>query len=72
MKKLYLFGGGGHSLSCIDVIEKQKKFKIKGIIDKKFKIRDKILDYYWLPKWSGDISDPSARVLDVYHDKIEI
>ena len=42
MKKLYLFGGGGHSLSCIDVIEKQKKFKIKGIIDKKFKIRDKI------------------------------
>tara|TARA_Y100000590_G_C15689451_1_gene1002879 strand:- start:204 stop:785 length:582 start_codon:yes stop_codon:yes gene_type:complete len=45
MKKLYLFGGGGHSLSCIDVIEKQKKFKIKGIIDKKFKIRDKILDY---------------------------
>ena len=45
MKKLYLFGGGGHSLSCIDVIEKQKKFKIRGIIDKKLKIKDKILDY---------------------------
>lgn len=42
------------------------------LFDKFFNKRDKILDYYWLPKWSGDISDPSARVLDVYHDKIEI
>jgi asparagine synthase (glutamine-hydrolysing) len=24
------------------------------------------IPYYWLPKWSGDVSDPSARVLDVY------
>ena len=42
------------------------------LFDKFFNKRDKILDYYWLPKWCGDISDPSARVLDVYHDKIEI
>ena len=21
---------------------------------------------YWLPKWSGDVVDPSARVLDCY------
>jgi asparagine synthase (glutamine-hydrolysing) len=25
-----------------------------------------IIPYYWLPKWSGDVKDPSARILDVY------
>lgn len=29
--------------------------------------RDDIIPYYWLPKWSGDIVEPSARVLNVYH-----
>ena len=29
MKKLIIFGGGGHCNSCIDVILAQKKFKIK-------------------------------------------
>ena len=28
--------------------------------------RDKIIPYYWLPKWSGDVKDPSARVLETY------
>jgi asparagine synthase (glutamine-hydrolysing) len=29
---------------------------------------DKIIPYYWLPKWCGDVKDPSARVLkDCYH-----
>ena len=27
---------------------------------------DKTIPYYWLPKWSGDIKDPSAKVLSVY------
>ncbi len=45
MKKLYLFGGGGHALSCIDVIEKQKQFNIAGIFDNKFKLKKKILGY---------------------------
>jgi asparagine synthase (glutamine-hydrolysing) len=27
-----------------------------------------IIPYYWLPKWCGDIIDPSARVLKVYED----
>lgn len=27
---------------------------------------DKILSHYWLPKWSGDIKEPSARVLNAY------
>jgi asparagine synthase (glutamine-hydrolysing) len=28
--------------------------------------RDTVVPYYWLPKWSGNITDPSARVLNVY------
>ena len=28
--------------------------------------RDNTVPYYWLPKWSGDIVEPSARVLKVY------
>lgn len=30
--------------------------------------RDKIIPHYWLPKWSGDIVEPSARILDVYSE----
>lgn len=33
MKNLYLIGGGGHCKSCIDVIEQEKKYQIKGIFD---------------------------------------
>lgn len=29
--------------------------------------RDDIIPYYWLPRWSGDVKDPSARVLNVYN-----
>lgn len=25
-----------------------------------------VIPYFWLPKWSGNIKEPSARVLDVY------
>lgn len=25
-----------------------------------------VFPHYWLPKWSGDVTDPSARVLSVY------
>lgn len=25
-----------------------------------------VIPYYWMPKWSGNITDPSARVLKVY------
>ena len=37
MRKIILIGGGGHALSCIDVIEHEKKFKIVGIVDDKLK-----------------------------------
>jgi len=34
MKKIILIGAGGQAQSCIDVIQKTKKFKIIGFIDK--------------------------------------
>lgn len=33
MKEILLVGGGGHCRACIDVIEKEGKYKIAGIID---------------------------------------
>ncbi len=38
----------------------------RRIFSKLFNNRDETVPYYWLPKWSGDITEPSARVLDVY------
>jgi hypothetical protein len=45
MKKVFLIGGGGHCKSCIDVIENENKYKIKGIIDKKKKIFIKLQSF---------------------------
>lgn len=59
-----------------DDLEKQKSrnnpplFKeslyYRDIFNKRFGDRDDLIPYYWLPKWSGDIIEPSARVLSVY------
>lgn len=45
MKNLYLIGGGGHCNSCIDVIEQENIYSIKGIFDISKNIGDKILGY---------------------------
>jgi sugar O-acyltransferase (sialic acid O-acetyltransferase NeuD family) len=44
-KEIILIGGGGHCISCIDVIEQEGKYKIAGIIDLKENIGKKILNY---------------------------
>lgn len=31
----------------------------------------KVIPYYWLPKWCGDIKEPSARVLSVYRNTLD-
>lgn len=42
----------------------------RELFNKYFPQREQTIPYYWLPKWSGNIVEPSARVLtDVY--KIE-
>lgn len=45
MKKIILIGGGGHCKSVIDVIEKEAKYKITGIIDKPKFLGSKVLGY---------------------------
>ena len=45
MKNLYLIGGGGHCRSCIDVIEQQGEFEIKGIFDLEENLDKNVLNY---------------------------
>lgn len=42
--KIILVGGGGHCVSCIDVIEQQDRFQIAGVIDPD-KTKDQVLGY---------------------------
>ena len=53
--KLILLGGGGHCLSVIDVIERENKYFIKGILDPSIKDNN-ILGY---PVLGGDDKIPS-------------
>lgn len=46
MKKILLLGSGGHSKSCIDLIESDKNFELSGIVSKSKKdVGKKILGY---------------------------
>ncbi|MCK4664750.1 MAG: NeuD/PglB/VioB family sugar acetyltransferase [Bacteroidales bacterium] len=44
-EKIILVGGGGHCKSCIDVIEKEGRFEIEGIVDLPEKVGSSILEY---------------------------
>lgn len=44
-RKLVLVGGGGHCISCIDVIELESRYEIIGILDPRLSIQDTILGY---------------------------
>ncbi len=44
-KPIILIGGGGHCISCIDIIELDGKYNIIGILDMPEKVGKKILDY---------------------------
>ena len=43
--EIILIGGGGHCKSCIDVIEQEGKYKIKGIIDLPSELGKSVLAY---------------------------
>jgi asparagine synthase (glutamine-hydrolysing) len=47
----------------------KEAYYYRKIFEETFNNRSSILPYYWLPKWSGHIIDPSARVLNVYSEK---
>jgi sugar O-acyltransferase (sialic acid O-acetyltransferase NeuD family) len=42
---LILIGGGGHCRSCIDVIEMEGRFTIRGIVDEKEALDPRLTDY---------------------------
>lgn len=45
MKPIILIGGGGHCISCIDVIEQTGLYQIIGILDLPEKLGEKVLNY---------------------------
>ena len=45
MEDIILIGGGGHCKACIDVIEMEAKYRIKGIVDVPEKLGTKVLGY---------------------------
>jgi sugar O-acyltransferase (sialic acid O-acetyltransferase NeuD family) len=65
MKKepIILVGGGGHCVSCIDVIEAEGRFNVEGIVDVKEKIGQSLLGYSYigsdddLPALAGKFSN---------------
>lgn len=59
-EEIILIGGGGHCISCIDVIEEGEGFRIAGIVDTKEKIHQRVSGYEIiacdedLPRLSGE------------------
>ena len=45
MKEIIIIGTGGHATSCIDVLEAEGKFKIKGLIEKESSSKSKFMGY---------------------------
>ena len=38
----------------------------RSIFEKYYAGRGDVIPHYWLPKWSGNVTEPSARILSVY------
>jgi sugar O-acyltransferase (sialic acid O-acetyltransferase NeuD family) len=56
-KELYLIGGGGHCKSCIDVIEQEGIYQIKGIIDLEDKVGKLLFNKYQYIGTDGDLDE---------------
>jgi asparagine synthase (glutamine-hydrolysing) len=44
----------------------KESYYYRKVFDSLYPGRASTIPYYWLPKWSGDTKDPSARVLSIY------
>ena len=42
----------------------------RELFNKYYQGFEKTCPYYWLPKWCGEVSNPSARVLNCYQDEM--
>jgi asparagine synthase (glutamine-hydrolysing) len=45
----------------------KESYYYRKVFEEYYPGRGSTIPYYWLPKWSGDTKDPSARVLNVYN-----
>lgn len=78
MKNLIIIGSGGHAVSCIDVVNSQKKFKIIGILCDYKKKNTKILNYKIigkisdLPKFRKNCSNILIGVGQIHDPKIRL
>lgn len=43
----------------------------RNIFEKHYKNNAHLIKHFWMPKWCGNQSDPSARVLNIYTNDIE-
>jgi asparagine synthase (glutamine-hydrolysing) len=46
----------------------KESYYYRTIFDKFYPNKASTIPYYWLPKWSGNTNDPSARVLKIYKE----
>ena len=44
----------------------KESYYYRKIFDQFYPGRSNTIPYYWLPRWSGNTADPSARVLSIY------
>jgi hypothetical protein len=44
----------------------------RNVFNKHYPNNDEIIPYYWLPKWSGNVTEASARVLNCYNHEGDI
>ena len=56
MEKIVLVGGGGHCLSCIDVVEQQGKYEIAGILER-LNVQDDFIGGYPVIGTDDDITE---------------
>ena len=46
----------------------KESYYYRKIFDQYYPNKANTIPYYWLPKWSGNTNDPSARVLKIYKE----
>jgi asparagine synthase (glutamine-hydrolysing) len=50
----------------VDGFEAEKTYYL-NLFQQYYRGCEKQIPYYWLPKWCGEVKDPSARVLSIYN-----
>ncbi len=54
------------NITHIEPVSKESQWYLDSFCKKFSKAHVNLIPHYWLPKWCGDVKDPSARILNVY------